>query len=80
MTEDPKVILPADIVGYAEVFECCANMVAESEHPRLAATMFLNMSLTIALEVLGQEKLNRDLRLAIDNLPGASARARGAMN
>ncbi len=79
-TEEPKNILPADLVGYAEVFECCAKLVAASEHPRLAATVLVNVSLTIALEVLGLEKLERDLRLAIENLPMAAAQARGNLN
>jgi len=78
-TEEPKNILPADIAGYAEVFESCAKLVAASEHPRLAVTVLVNVSLTIALEVLGREKLERDLHQAISNLPMAETAARGRL-
>ena len=78
--EPAKNILPAGIIGYAEVFESCARLVAESEHPRLAATVLLNVSLTIALEVLGREKLALDLRGAIENLPLAEVLARGRLD
>ncbi len=74
-----KAILPADIAGYAEVFESCARLVAGSEHPRLAVTVLVNVCLTIALEVLGREKLERDLRFAIENLPMAETAARGRL-
>ncbi len=79
-TEEPKNILPADLEGYAEVFESCAKLVAASEHPRLAVTVLVNVSLTIALEILGREKLEQDLREAISNLPMAEAAARGRMS
>ena len=77
--DDPKPILPADIAGYAEVFECCAKLVAASEHPRLAVTVLVNVCLTIALEILGREKLERDLHQAISNLPMAETAARGRL-
>ena len=79
-TEEPKNILPADLEGYAEGFESCAKLVAASEHPRLAATVLVNVSLTIALEILGREKLERDLRQAIENLPMAEVQARGRLS
>ncbi len=77
--DDPKPILPADVEGYPEIFESCANLVAASEHPRLAITLLLNAVLTIALEVLGREKLERDLHQAIENLPMAATAARGRL-
>jgi len=77
--ETAKNILPADVAGYAAVFETCAKLVAASEHPRLAVNLLLNVVLTIALEILGREKLERDLHQAIENLPMAEVQARGML-
>ena len=79
-TDDPKPILPADLVGFREIFDSCAKLVAASEHPRLASVALLNVSLYIALEILGREKLERDLHQAIENLPMAEAAARGRLD
>lgn len=77
---DPKPISPADLVGFREIFDSCAKLVAASPHPRLASVALLNVSLYIALEILGREKLEQDLREAIANLPMAEAKARGRLD
>jgi len=74
-----KIIQPADLAGFREIFDICAKRVAGSPHPRLASVALVNISLYIALEILGREKLERDLREAISNLEMAEAKSRGGL-
>ena len=51
ITDDAKLISPAELAGYAEMFESCARLVEASPHPKLAAVAMMNATICIALGV-----------------------------
>ena len=75
-----RILAVTDVEGYSEVFETCAQLVASAENMKLASAVILNVTIAIALGVLGREGTENALRGAIKNLPMAEAKARGHIN
>jgi len=75
-----RIFAATDIEGYAEVFETCARLVESADNMKLASAVILNVTIAIALGVLGREGTEGALRSAIANLPMAEAKARGNLN
>ncbi len=75
-----RIFAATDVEGYSEVFETCARLVESAENMKLASAVILNVTIAIALGVLGRKGTENALRGAIANLPMAEAKARGNLN
>ncbi len=74
-----RIFAVTDLEGYPEVFEVCARLVESSENRKLASAALMNVTIAIALGVLGRKGVEDALRGAIENLPMADAKARGRL-